>query len=495
MNQQLKNRDSSVDQNRLKKKTPPIAEDIRWIWPFELLEKIGEGGMGVVYRARYVKNGREVAVKILPGEVGENATTAARFKREMEVLKTLKHPHIVHCFGGVCDDDKQFYAMELVEGGSLDAVLRRRKKLPWELAVNYGLQACSALAYAHSHDFVHRDVKPGNFLLTDSGQIKLSDFGLAMVSSATRLTNVGKTVGSFHYMAPEQIRGKPAISGQTDLYALGCVLFELIAGRPPFEGDNAAELLHQHLKSPPPRVSAYALDCPSALEDIINRLLEKEPEQRPASADDLAAALREVSPTKLVEGRIPPKGQQPNPVRQGDEYGELTTAAKAKRSRVIQLLLAVIVGLLAWNVTLQNQNQYVGQSQQLWINAYRDKNPALRIAAAHALSEVTSASDDTISLLATGLRDEDWEVRSATAQSIAAFGPQARSVISDLIDLQNSDPSNVVRNHAAAAVIRIRTGRSPSSNWTYFFWALFALGVGAAIQYGVQFVRRIQSQM
>ena len=149
--------------------------DKRWIWPFELEEQIGAGAMGVVYRARFVKNDRRVALKLLPKEVAANATLAARFQREMEILKDLRHPHIVHCFGGTCEGDQWFYAMELIDGGSLQGLLAEQGKLPWRQVVDIAEQVCAALDHAHAQGVIHRDIKPGNLLLTRSGKIKLAE--------------------------------------------------------------------------------------------------------------------------------------------------------------------------------------------------------------------------------------------------------------------------------------------------------------------------------
>src|SRR5579872_1338592 len=257
----------------------------RWIWPFELEEQIGSGAMGLVYRARFVKNDRRVALKLLPAKVAANKILASRFQREMEILKDLRHPHIVHCFGGTCEGDQWFYAMELIEGGTLAGLLSEQGKLPWRQAVELGLQVCAALDHAHDRGVIHRDLKPGNLLLTKTGKIKLADFGLALVAAETRLTSAGKTMGSLHYMAPEQIQGKPPLSNRTDLYALGCVLFELLCGRTPFTGEAMAEVLQQHIRQPPPRVSSMALDCPVQLESLVADLLQKDPEHRPANAE------------------------------------------------------------------------------------------------------------------------------------------------------------------------------------------------------------------
>src|SRR6185295_6023676 len=227
----------------------------RWIWPFELEEQIGSGAMGVVYRARFVKNDRRVALKLLPADVAANPTLAARFQREMELLKDLRHPHIVHCFGGTCEGDQWFYAMELIEGGTLASLIEEQGRIPWLKAIDFGLQVGAALAYAHDRNIIHRDLKPGNLLITKAGKLKLSDFGLAQVAAETKLTAAGKTVGSLHYMAPEQIQGKPPISNRSDLYAMGCVLYEMLTGRPPFTGGTVAEILQRHVRDTPAPVS------------------------------------------------------------------------------------------------------------------------------------------------------------------------------------------------------------------------------------------------
>ena len=267
----------------------------RWIWPFELLDKLGEGGMGVVYRARYVVDNRHVAVKLLPPNIA-NEMILSRFERELEILNTLRHPHIVRCFGGVCEGNQHFYAMELVEGGTLDHLLEERGKFSWEATIQFALQMASGLAYAHERGVVHRDVKPGNFLLTPAGKLKLSDFGLATVEAATKITAAGKTMGTFPYMAPEQIRGRPPVSPQTDLYALGCVIFEMLTGRTPFVGEMPAEVMHKHLDDVPPRISEFASDCPHALESLVRDLLQKDPSDRPESAAIVIERLNDVGP-------------------------------------------------------------------------------------------------------------------------------------------------------------------------------------------------------
>jgi eukaryotic-like serine/threonine-protein kinase len=267
----------------------------RQLGPFLVHQKLGGGGMGVVYRATYTKTGQVVALKLLPGSMSENPRLVARFERELDILKKLRHPNIVPCFGGGKLNGQRFFAMELVEGGTLSAEMKKRGgKLPWEEAVRYGQQICAALGHAHEHAIIHRDLKPANLLISKEGKLKLADFGIARDIDATGLTATGRTVGTFAYMAPEQVRGSPPVTLKTDLYALGCVLFEMLTGRPPFGAETSAEIMFQHLEKIPPRVSTIVLDCPIWLDALIGQLLEKDPDKRPRDAAVVQQALIEI---------------------------------------------------------------------------------------------------------------------------------------------------------------------------------------------------------
>lgn len=264
----------------------------RSIGTFLLEEQIGRGGMGVVYRARCLKSGRVVALKLLPNDVEPNYLK--RFEREMEVLSSLRHPHIVQCYDGLCDNKQHYYAMEFVEHGTLANLLLRRIQLSWEEAVDYALQICSALEYMHERGIVHRDLKPGNLLLGSDGQLKLSDFGVAWIMDGQHLTREGKTVGSFAYMSPEQISGSDKLSASSDLYALGCVLFEMIAGQRVFGAKIGPPVLLDHLRTQPPNVRRFAPNCPIQLAELIDKLLEKSPTARPKDAQAVTRTLKEI---------------------------------------------------------------------------------------------------------------------------------------------------------------------------------------------------------
>lgn len=271
----------------------------RVIGPFELGERIGVGGMGIVYRAVYTKTGTPVAIKILSPDLSNEASLQKRFEREISILKKLQHPHIVRYYGGGKLGMQRFYAMELVTGGSLEQYLKEKKRLDWEEALQFATHIAQALEHAHNAGVIHRDLKPANLMLTKDRQVKLTDFGIARDTTATALTAAGRTVGTYAYMAPEQIRGKPPVDKKTDLYALGCVLFELLTGETPFASDNQGEILMQHLKEEPPRVTSLAPNTPIWLEELIFDLLEKDPNDRPYDA--LAVQMKFEEVFKKVE--------------------------------------------------------------------------------------------------------------------------------------------------------------------------------------------------
>ncbi|MBA4030292.1 MAG: serine/threonine protein kinase [Planctomyces sp.] len=266
----------------------------RMIGPFELGERLGVGGMGIVYRATYVKTGAPVAIKILSPDLSQAESLQKRFEREVAILKKLQHPHIVRYYGGGKLGTQRFYAMELVHGGSMETYLQEKGKLPWAEVLEIALQVAKALEHSHAAGVIHRDLKPANLLRAKDGTLKLTDFGIARDTTATALTAAGRTVGTYSYMAPEQIRGKPPVDRRTDLYALGCVMFEMITGETPFRGDNAGEMLILHLQEEPPLPTSLNPECPKPIEDLILKLLEKEPDERPFDALSVQVSIEQI---------------------------------------------------------------------------------------------------------------------------------------------------------------------------------------------------------
>ena len=340
----------------------------RMIGPFEVGDRIGVGGMGIVYRAIYTKNGAPVALKILSPEFSDTESLQRRFEREVSILKKLQHPHIVRYYGGGKFGTQRFYAMELITGGSVEDVLKAKKKLPWEAAIEITMQVAMALEHAHEAGVIHRDLKPGNLLLTKDGTVKLTDFGIARDTTATALTAAGKTVGTYAYMAPEQIRGKPPVDKKTDLYALGCVLFEMIAGETPFQCENQGEMLMMHLQEEPPRITSLVPDCPMFVEELIFHLLEKDPQERPFDALDVQTKIdgvrRKITEQKSMAADALEAATASTVIASAKDLNELKSAlGKPKKKKkkkdtsqfyertwFLSLCLALVAGGIGWTL-------------------------------------------------------------------------------------------------------------------------------------------------
>lgn len=275
--------------------------------PFQIEEKIGQGAMGVVYRATYEANGQPVAIKVVAQDQAAKGNSADRFQRESDILKQFRHPNIVLHIGNGFSKSRSlaYYAMEFVPGRTLEAVIEERGAMPWTEVVEQGMQICDALHYAHERGVVHRDLKPSNLLINNEGVIKLTDFGIAKDLDRTALTAAGRTLGTAAYMAPEQIRGTPEVSHKTDLYALGCVLYQMLTGVAPFEGRSAMVLMHKHLEDAPPRPSARNPEIPLALDKLIVRLMAKNREDRPWDAQAVATALAELREKAARKEEVP----------------------------------------------------------------------------------------------------------------------------------------------------------------------------------------------
>ena len=257
--------------------------------PYRIDDLIGRGGMGEVYRAYDTVKDREVALKLLPRELAKDASYRERFQREARVAARLQEPHVIpiHDFGEI--DDILFMDMRLVRGKDLRAVLRRPDHMDVAFAVEVARQVADALEAAHTDGLVHRDVKPENILLLPSGFAYLADFGIASRSDEVRLTSTGTAIGSFAYMAPERFQDEP-VGPATDIYSLGCVLYECLAGEPPFPRSSVPSMIQAHLNDAPRRLTSVRGDVPPALEKVIARAMAKDPAQRFGTAHEFGRA-------------------------------------------------------------------------------------------------------------------------------------------------------------------------------------------------------------
>jgi eukaryotic-like serine/threonine-protein kinase len=257
---------------------------------YEILEILGAGGMGRVYKVRNVLSDRIEAMKVLLPDLEGNPGLADRFMREIKVQASLDHPNIAALHTALRIENQLMMLMEYVEGVTLDKMMEAGP-MPIGKAVDYIAQVLSALAYAHARGVVHRDLKPANMMVTSSGVVKLMDFGIAKMTADRKLTQTGSTVGSLYYMSPEQIKGAIDLDPRSDLYSLGVSLYEVVTGARPFQGDSEYSIMAAHLQKNPPPPIQISPNLPSGLNEVILQALEKDPAMRFQTADAFRNAL------------------------------------------------------------------------------------------------------------------------------------------------------------------------------------------------------------
>lgn len=258
---------------------------------YRVLDRIGDGGMGTVYRGVDDMLDREVALKVMRPELSRQAQLSERFRQEAVALARLAHVNITTVFGLERTGDQLVMVMEFVRGETLEAIVQRSGKIAWQRAFELAAAVADALDHAHDKGVVHRDIKPANVMLTRQGVVKVMDFGIARILGRSRQTRVGAAVGTPMYMSPEQLRGEE-VDGRSDQYSLGAVIYELITGRMAFEADSDYELMMKQLNEPPPPVRACVPDVPPQVDEILQRTMAKRADERYPSVRHLAAALR-----------------------------------------------------------------------------------------------------------------------------------------------------------------------------------------------------------
>jgi eukaryotic-like serine/threonine-protein kinase len=260
---------------------------------FNLLEPLGMGTVGQVFRAESPDIAEPVAVKLLHPSMAQDENMVNRFEREIVIMERLNHPHIVRNYGGGIMDGRYFYAMQLLDHGNLKERIKKDGPLSWPQTATYAAQIASALQHAHNHGIIHRDLKTSNLFFDHDGRLLLGDFGIARDTHDADITDTGVAMGTYAYMSPEQICGDQPVTGHSDLYSLGCVMYEMLTGKPPFTGANFAQVWHKHLHEPPPGLRASGIECPEWLEAIIMKLLEKKPAKRPFNARSVQGYLKD----------------------------------------------------------------------------------------------------------------------------------------------------------------------------------------------------------
>ena len=283
---------------------------------YKLLERIGGGGMAIVYKAKCMLLNRFVAVKILRSEFTDDEEFVKRFRVEAQAAASLNHPNIVSIYDVGKQDDIQYIVMELIEGITLKEYIAQRGPLPWKEAVSIAIQICSAIEHAHKNFIVHRDIKPHNIMITKEGIAKVTDFGIARAVSSATITMVGSTIGSVHYFSPEQARGG-FIDEKSDLYSLGVTIYEMVTGKVPFDGESPVAIALKHIQEKPPKPIDIKSSIPKGVNDLVVKAMKKDQNLRYQTATEMLADLQmileepdaKISENEAIE-EIPTKKMQ-----------------------------------------------------------------------------------------------------------------------------------------------------------------------------------------
>ncbi len=261
---------------------------------YQIIKSIGEGGMANVYLAYDTILDRNVAVKVLRGDLATDEKFVRRFQREALSASSLSHPNIVEVYDVGEDNGSYYIVMEYIEGKHLKELIKKRGKLTLSEVIDIMSQVCDGLATAHDSYIIHRDIKPQNIMILDSGLVKITDFGIAMALNSTQLTQTNSVMGSVHYLPPEQASGKGSTM-QSDIYSMGILMYELLTGSLPFRGENAVEIALKQLKEPIPSIKDKLPDVPNSIVNIVKRSTAKNPKNRYTDAremlDDIKTAM------------------------------------------------------------------------------------------------------------------------------------------------------------------------------------------------------------
>ncbi|HXU37537.1 MAG TPA: serine/threonine-protein kinase [Blastocatellia bacterium] len=272
---------------------------------YKVTDQIGEGGMGSVFRGIDLMLEREVAIKMLRPELSRQPHIVERFRSEAVTLAKLNHPNIATLYSFLRQGEDFFMVMEFVRGETLDSLIGKSGAMPWERAVALFSQALEGIEHAHKMGIVHRDIKPANMMLTETGSIKVMDFGIARVLGTNRLTKTGHLIGTVEYMSPEQVRGEET-DARSDIYSLGILLYEMLTGRVPFNSSSEYELMRSHIEEAPKPPGTFAPQIPLVVEQAIMRALAKKPEARQRSANEFRLMLPQVDEDEVTKPDFTP---------------------------------------------------------------------------------------------------------------------------------------------------------------------------------------------
>ena len=352
---------------------------------YELIEKIGEGGMAVVYKGKDRLLNRYVAIKILRPEYTKDEQFIESFRRESQAAAGLSHPNIVGVYDVGKEGNIHFIVMELIDGKTLSEVIKEKGRLEYKEAINITLQVASALSLAHKNQIIHRDIKPHNILITSTGVAKLADFGIAKaVSAATIAGGSNKIMGSVHYFSPEQARGA-YVDERSDIYSLGIVLFEMLTGKVPFDGDNPVSIALMHINDPMPSLTKEVPGVPPQLEKIVNKATEKYQSNRYRNVDEMISDLEDIEFVTKVIGKnafavednssdaSQPKQERKNgeeapvPARKERQRNERSDSSKDKNKMTLFIVIGVVIVAIAALIGLGSMLGWFGGSDEITV--------------------------------------------------------------------------------------------------------------------------------
>ena len=400
------------------------------IGPYNVMESLGQGGMGVVYRAMHAKLEQLVAIKVLSPEYASNAEMRERFVREAKLQVQLSHPNVVNILNYLEDSQSVYLVMEYVDGESLEDRLKREGPLAPSECCRIATEVLHALAFMHQRGIIHRDIKPSNIMLTEEQHVKVTDFGIAKGSGDKPLTRTGVQIGTVWYMSPEQIKGGE-VNAASDVYALGITLYEMVTGQVPFQSDSEYEIMKSHVEEVPRDPVSINSQLSRGLCDVILKALAKDPAQRYQSAEELRQALSAVSLKPRTEPEDPAIVSQP-PEEEGSvqkvggfAFGQ---SALGLFDRKVLIVLASVAFLLIAFLTYVGLSSMFGKDEEKTITLPLTSVPSGPLGPASAtvdrvqeteasgFSSVPSPAQEAISDL---LRQTDGKPGEASPQPIA----------------------------------------------------------------------------
>jgi serine/threonine protein kinase len=413
---------------------------------YTIVSKIGEGGMGEVYRARDSKLGRDVAIKVLPASLSENTDRLNRFEQEAQAAGALNHPNILSIYHIGTHDGAPYIVSELLEGETL----RERMAggaLPQRKAIDYGLQIAKGLAAAHEKGIVHRDIKPDNIFITDDGRVKILDFGLAKltatvdgVASQTEVptrkvnTDPGTVMGTMGYMSPEQLKGQH-VDHRSDIFSFGAILYEMLSGKRAFRGDSMAETMSAILREDPPDLFETNKTVSPALERVVRHCLEKNPAERFHSARDLAFAIESLSGSAISSGQTMTLPAVTSEIDKSESKGILRWFGNAKLAWIVGAVL--LFGLLAALAVLYF-NRSSSDTHAVWVSfnppselAFNDTHPDAAVISpdGQKIAFTATSADGKSMLYVRNLDSTEAKVLPGSENALEPFwSPDSRSI-------------------------------------------------------------------